>query len=61
MSKTYVVSVPEVWFQKVRIVANSPSEAIDKIDNGGGEYLDNELSYSHTLEPEAQPWGVEEE
>lgn len=57
----YIVSVPEVWFQQVAVEADSAEDAIEKVENGGGEYLDNELSYSHTMEQDAQSWGVHEE
>lgn len=42
----YIVSVPDVWFQQVAVEVDS---------------ADNELSYSHTMEQDAQAWGGYEE
>jgi len=46
----YQVLVPEVHYCKVEVDADSPSEAIRKVNDGDGEYLDNTTEYSHTLD-----------
>lgn len=48
---TFIVKVPEVWYQDVRIEADSGAEAVGLVEQGEGEYLDNRLEYSHTLDP----------
>ena len=60
----FIVKVPEVWFQSIRVEADSTSDAIAKVENGKGEYMDNELSYSHTVGPYEggyERWTVEED
>ena len=54
----YLVEVPEVWYQKNIIDADSPEQAIEKVKNGEGELVDNGLEYSHTLD---EGFHVEEE
>ena len=56
---TYVVLVREVWIQGVRIEAASPEEALRRVADGDGEYLEDRFEYSHTLGPEC--WQVEKE
>jgi hypothetical protein len=46
----YHVLVPEVHYGKVEVDADSPSEAIRKVNDGDGAYLDNTTEYSHTLD-----------
>jgi hypothetical protein len=53
---TFIVSVREVHVQDVKVSADSEDDAKDKVEEGEGEYLDNTLTYSHSLEPET--WGV---
>ena len=55
--KTYDVLVREVWVQPVSVEADSPHEAIRKVQEGDGEYTKS-AEYSHTLDPET--WTVEE-
>jgi hypothetical protein len=57
--KTFIVYVREVHVQQVRIQAESKEEAVKKVEEGDGEFLNNALEYSHSLEPET--WTVEEE
>lgn len=45
----YLVEVPEVHYQTVRITADSPQDALAKVRDGDGDYLDGRLEYSHTL------------
>lgn len=45
---TMRVIVPEVWYQTVEIEAESQEEAIRKVADGDGNYLDDKLEYSHT-------------
>ena len=48
----------EVHLQAVLVSANSPAEARAKVKEGEGQYLDNGLEYSHTIDdPE---WTVED-
>jgi len=58
--KEYIVEIPEVWFQRVRILARDEAEARELVQGGNGEYLDNELVYSHTFEHDEYPWKVGE-
>ena len=46
----YHVNVPEVHYQTVEVDASSPEEAVELVKDGDGEYLDDTLTYSHTLE-----------
>jgi len=46
----FIVNVREVHVQGVEIKAKNKKEAITKVENGEGEYLNNHLDYSHTLE-----------
>lgn len=56
------VFVREVHVQTVRIKARTPEEAIRKVADGQGRYVDNACEYSYTLDPYASPnaWTVEE-
>jgi hypothetical protein len=45
----YIVQIREVHIQEVLIEAESEQEAINKVADGDGQYLDNSLEYSHTL------------
>jgi hypothetical protein len=47
---TFIVSVREVHVQQVKIDAASEDEAKNKVADGEGEYLDDKLEYSHTLD-----------
>lgn len=58
--KTYIVEVPEVHYQKVRVNADSPEQARQKVSDGEGDYLNNALEYSHTLD-NLETWNVDEE
>lgn len=46
----FTILVPEVHYQTVEIKAASIDEAVRAVRNGGGEYLDGALEYSHTIE-----------
>ena len=48
----YMVNMREVHIQPVRIEASSSEEAIEKVKEGEGEYVDNALEYNHTLSSE---------
>ena len=48
--KTYRVTVQEVWLQEVIISANSEEEAMDLIDFGHGEFVDNTLTFDYRLD-----------
>jgi len=58
-TKTYLVGVREVHVQQVRVNAKSGAEAIKKVADGEGDYLDDMLEYSHTSDTDT--WTVEEE
>lgn len=58
--KTYVVSVPEVWYQAIAVVAKSKKDAINKVKKTEGQMLDSSLEYSHTLEEHECKWYAEE-
>lgn len=58
MSETYIVSVREVHVQQVKVEAASEDEAKTKVVEGEGEYLDDKLEYSHTLDKDL--WTVEQ-
>ena len=45
---SYIIEVPEVHYQQVRVEADSPEEALAKVREGDGEYL--EMEYSHILD-----------
>jgi hypothetical protein len=59
--KTFLVRVPEVWYQTVRIEAETEDEAIEQVQEGNGEEVDNTLEYSSTLEPSEAHWQIAEE
>ena len=50
--KEYMVNVREVHVQQVKIRADSPEQAIQKVQQGEGQWLNDGLEYSHTLDPE---------
>jgi hypothetical protein len=56
--KNYIVRMWEVYVQTVAIEANSEEEAIEKVVEGEGEYINNSLEYSHALDSDL--WTVEE-
>jgi hypothetical protein len=57
--KTYIVEVREIHVQKVRVKAESEDHAKELISQGDGDYIDNALEYSDSLEPDT--WVVYEE
>lgn len=56
--KKYHVLVREIWIQKVEIEAENAGEAIEKVADGDGEYLDNALEYADTMASDT--WTAEE-
>ncbi len=54
----YIVYVPEVHFQAVQVFADSPADARAKVKEGEGQYLENSLEYSRTIDD--VDWTVEE-
>ena len=54
----YIVKVKEVHVVEVEVEAESPAEARSKVAEKlhDEDYMENELVYSHTLEPEE--WDV---
>lgn len=54
----FVVWVPEVWYQRVEVEADNATEAVELVKQGGGDWVDNGLDYSHTLD---EGWDVEEQ
>ena len=55
--RRYLVTVREVHTQMVRVDAVDPEAAKAVVRDGGGEYLDGTLEYSHTLD--CDTWTVE--
>ncbi len=56
--RRYLVTVREVHTQMVRVDAVDPDAAKAVVRDGGGEYLDGTLEYSHTLD--CDTWTVEQ-
>ena len=55
--KTFNVFVREVHIQTVKVTAKNEKEAISKVKDGEGDYIDGALEYSHTLDSDT--WSVE--
>jgi hypothetical protein len=47
--KTFSVQVKETWIQEVIVEAETPEEAIKKVEEGEGDYNDNGFEKSETL------------
>ncbi len=58
MSKFFVVNMREVHIQSVEVEASDREDAIRKVVDGEGEYVNDCLEYSHTLDPES--WTIDE-
>ena len=56
--KKYIVGMREIHIQNVEIEAESPEEAIERVADGEGDFVDNSLEYSHTLNTDT--WTVKE-
>lgn len=56
--KFYTVLLREVHIQPVQILAESKQNAIELVKAGSGEFMNDLLEYSHTLDTET--WTVEE-
>jgi hypothetical protein len=54
----YIITVREVHTQIVQVDAANAVAAMEAVRDGGGQYLDNTLEYSHTLDPDT--WTVEQ-
>lgn len=54
----YIVSVREVNIQPYRVKASSADAAVRIVADGGGEFVDNALEFSHRLD--RSTWTVEE-
>jgi hypothetical protein len=46
----YIVKVPEIWMQDVEVEAESADDAIQRVADGEGNYLDDTHDYSHTVQ-----------
>jgi hypothetical protein len=56
----YIITVHEVWTQKIEIEVNGTQlDAVEKVAEGEGTYLDDTLEYSYTLPSEY--WSVNED
>lgn len=53
----YSVWVAEVWYQRVDIEAENREEAIKLVQQGDGDYEDDDFDYSHTVD---DGWRIEE-
>lgn len=61
-NKSFVVDVQELWTQAVRVKAESKEEALDKVLNGEGDYINDTFEYRETNPlNNAEDWDVEEE
>lgn len=47
----YVVNVQQVYSQPVLVRADNEQDAIQKVDTGEGEELDQHAQYAYTLDP----------
>lgn len=56
----YYVQVPEIWYQTVKVESDTEEEAIEMVQEGNSEDVENTFEYSHTLEPSDTPWKVAE-
>jgi len=57
--RQFLVAVREVHVQQVRVKAESPEDAKERVVKGEGDQVDDSLEYSHTLDSDL--WTVEEE
>jgi hypothetical protein len=57
-NKKYIVSVKEVFEQDYIVEAENVEEALDKVEDGDGELLEDTFEYDKTLEKEH--WKIEE-
>ena len=48
----YIVEVREVWSQGVEIEADSPEEALERVQEGEGDNMEALFADSHTLDKE---------
>lgn len=48
--KEYFIDVKEVWSQRFAVKANSEYEAMKKIEEGEGLYIDDAFEYDYTLD-----------
>lgn len=55
--KTFIVLVKEVHIQPVKIKAMNKNDAIRRVNEDAGEYLEEGIEYSHTLDTET--WTVQ--
>lgn len=54
--KEYFVDIKEIHVQRIKVMASSQEEAMEKARKGDGQYYD--MEYSHTLDKDT--WFVEE-
>ena len=57
--KDFIVNVRETWVQPVKVQAQTKKEALEKVVEGEGEYLEESLEYSHTNDTDT--WDVKED
>lgn len=57
--KEFVVRMHEVYTQDVKVEAKNKKEALQKVLDGDGEYIDNSLCYNYTLD-NSEDWEIEE-
>ena len=56
--KKFNIRMAEVHYQEVEIEAEDWLDAVDRVMEGDGTYLDNSLEFSHTLD--VDKWKIEE-
>jgi len=54
----FYVTVPEVYYQGYEVEAESKEEAIKIIADGGGDLIEGDFEYSHTVD-DLGTWHVE--
>lgn len=55
--RSFIVNLREVHIQPVKIKAKNEQDAIKKVKQGQGDYLEGMLEYSHTLDSDT--WTIE--
>lgn len=58
----YHVTIREVWNQVVEVEADSEEEALDKVAEGDGDYLEggSNFEFNRTMDRDESLWEVEE-
>lgn len=57
----YIVKIKETWIQSVRVEAESESDAVEKVLEGAGDYLEGPDGFEFQNSQDSDMWDVEEE